>query len=389
MTLQIYDTAKGEIASFAPGPVVRIYVCGITPYDSTHLGHASTYLAHDVLIRRLEELGHEVEMVRNFTDVDDPLFTRARERSIDALELAQIEIQRFWDDIEALNLRPAVAEPRVTTSIPEILRFIARLDEVGCVYEVEGTVYFDVAKSPRFGLFSGLTTNEMIALSAKRGGTPDDERQRNPLDFVLWRPSLPDEPAWESAWGPGRPGWHIECSAMALEHLGSTIDLHGGGSDLVFPHHECEIAQSEALSDKPFANHWMHVGMVAYHGEKMSKSLGNLVFVSELRDKYDPRAIRLAVHQYHYRHGFEWFDNDIQVGVKLLELLQDAARATAGPAPDEFTKAFRARIDDDLDTPGAIALLREFARAMTAGDETSGAAPDALRDAALLLGVEL
>jgi len=299
--MRLYDTAKQRVVPFEPGPTVQIYVCGITPYDSTHLGHAATYLTYDLLIRRLEGLGHAVHLVRNITDVDDSILPKARSLGVDYLELAAAETARFHDDMAALDTRPPIAEPRPTQSMNEIIEMIQVLSDRGYTYHVDGFTFFDVAKAPRYGQLSHYSRGHMIDLAREGGGHPDDPRQRNPLDFVLWQPSLGDEPTWSSPFGPGRPGWHIECSAMSRATLGTTLDLHGGGVDLIYPHHECEIAQSEAANDAPFVRHWMHTGLVAYQGTKMSKSLGNLVFVSELRKTADPRAIRLALMAHHYR----------------------------------------------------------------------------------------
>ena len=288
--MHLYDTARQVVVPFEPGPVVTMYTCGITPYDATHIGHAATYLTYDVLQRRLRDLGHETRCVRNITDVDDDLLRKARELGVHYLDLAAGEIARFDADVAALGLLPSWSEPRATSAIADIRGFIGMVLDRGHAYESGGAVYFDVASWPGFGSISHYHADEMLRLAAERGGNPDDPNKRNPLDFVLWQPSAPDEPAWESLWGPGRPGWHIECSALALRELGTTIDLHGGGSDLIFPHHECESAQSEAATGEPFVRHWMHQAMVRMDGEKMSKSLGNLVFVSELRQQWDPRA---------------------------------------------------------------------------------------------------
>ncbi len=390
MPMRLYDTARQAVVPFEPGPVVRMYVCGITPYDSTHLGHAATYLTHDIVIRRLEDLGHTVEMVRNYTDIDDPLYAKAAAMGIGAAELAESEIARFRGDMEALEMRPALAEPRVSTSIAEIIAAIDALVKTDHTYQADdGTVYFDVSTFERFGDLSGFATDEMVALSRERGGTPDDARQRHPLDFVLWKPSADGEHAWDTPWGPGRPGWHIECTAMVFTNLGTTIDLHGGGSDLVFPHHECEIAQSEAISGEPFARHWLHQGMVAYHGEKMSKSLGNLVFVSELVKQADPRSIRLAVLGHHYRAGFEWHDDEIVRGTDRLQRMVAAAGCPAGPDPAPYAEQMRAALDDDLDTPTALAVLDQLAGAILdpePGDHPGAAA--ALAELAMIVGVD-
>ncbi len=377
------------VVPLEPGPVVRMYVCGITPYDSTHLGHANTYLTYDLLIRRLEDLGHEVEMVRNVTDVDDSILPKARELGIDFLELAAMEMKRFHGDMEALNTRPPAAEPRATESIEPIIDLISKLEASGHTYDVDGITWFDVSTAPRFGRLSGYAEDTMIALSAERGGTPADLRQRNPLDFILWQPSAEDEPSWDSPFGPGRPGWHIECSAMSWAHFGQTIDLHGGGSDLIFPHHECERVQSELGFGEQFAHHWMHTGMVAYQGTKMSKSLGNLVFVNELLKSHDPQAIRLALMGHHYRDDWEWFDGDIDDGQERFDRIREAVDLGKGPHPDAMLGAVRAALDDDLDAPSARATIDKFARAMIDGNGDDPSAGDRLRTAAELIGIHL
>jgi L-cysteine:1D-myo-inositol 2-amino-2-deoxy-alpha-D-glucopyranoside ligase len=387
MALLLYDTARRAVVPFAPGPVVRMYVCGITPYDATHLGHAATYLTYDLLIRRLEELGHEVRMVRNVTDVDDSILPRARELGVPYLELAEQELTRFRADMVALEMRPAIAEPRATETIPEIISLVDKLLQSDHAYISGGTVYFDISTAPDFGKLSHYSTEQMVRLARARGGNPDDPHRRDPLDFVLWQPSGDDEPAWHAPFGIGRPGWHIECSAMAMQELGPTLDLHGGGTDLIFPHHECEIAQSEAVTGQPFAKHWLHSAMVAYEGEKMSKSLGNLVFVSDLRTAHDPRAIRLALMHHHYRSGFEWNDTDIQDGSALLHRLVNAATCANGPDPAPFAARVRAAIDDDLDAPRAIDALGELADAVLSGGDDA-TAPATLVELCALLGVD-
>ncbi|MYH88048.1 MAG: cysteine--tRNA ligase [Acidimicrobiaceae bacterium] len=384
----LYDTARNSIVPFEPGEEVSVYVCGITPYDSTHLGHANTYLTYDLLIRRLEELGHTVKLVRNITDVDDSILGKARELGVDFLELAAAETARFHGDMAALNTRPVTAEPHALEWVAEMIDLITVLEGRGHIYTVEGATFFDVTTFDTFGAVSGYDEATMIELAAERGGHPDDPRQRNPLDFVLWQPSLADEPSWESPWGPGRPGWHIECSAMSMGLLGAGIDLHGGGSDLIFPHHECERAQSEAATGTTFVRHWMHCGMVAYEGTKMSKSLGNLVFVSELAKLADPRAIRLALMTHHYRDDWEWFDEDISASADSLELMLTAADATSGPDPADFANRFRAALDDDLNAPRAQTELLGLARAIVnGGDDPS--APAVLRELAGVCGIEL
>ncbi len=370
--MHLYDTARQVVVPFEPGPVVTMYTCGITPYDATHIGHAATYLTYDVLQRRLRDLGHETRCVRNITDVDDDLLRKARELGVHYLDLAAGEIARFDADVAALGLLPSWSEPRATSAIADIRGFIGMVLDRGHAYESGGAVYFDVASWPGFGSISHYHADEMLRLAAERGGNPDDPNKRNPLDFVLWQPSAPDEPAWESLWGPGRPGWHIECSALALRELGTTIDLHGGGSDLIFPHHECESAQSEAATGEPFVRHWMHQAMVRMDGEKMSKSLGNLVFVSELRQEWDPRAIRLATLAHHYRIPWEWHDGVMPDAARRLAAWEAAGEGDA--ALDDV----RAALDADLDTPGAVAAI-----------DAAAAAGHGVAAAAALLGVTL
>jgi L-cysteine:1D-myo-inositol 2-amino-2-deoxy-alpha-D-glucopyranoside ligase len=392
--IRLYDTARREVVPFEPPPLVRMYVCGITPYDSTHLGHAATYLAYDVLIRRLEELGHEVALVRNVTDVDDSILPKARQLGVNYLELADAEMARFRSDMEALGMRPPLSEPRATEAVPQIIELVGKLLDKGHAYRADGSVFFDVSTFPAYGALSGHDRDEMLRLAAERGGRPDDPAKRHPLDFTLWQRSADDEPSWDAPFGPGRPGWHIECSAMVLAAHGSTLDLHGGGTDLIFPHHESEIAQSTSITGEPLARHWMHSAMVAYDGEKMSKSLGNLVFVSDLLKVDDARAIRLALLRHHYRAGFEWFDTDLDEGRALLRRLSAANDLGTDPAfrggadPRPFAERVRAALDDDLDVPRALDALDDLASAILSGGEHRGA-PEALRELALLVGVDL
>lgn len=363
--MRLYDTARREVVAFEPGPVVSLYTCGITPYDSAHIGHAATYLTYDVLQRRLRDRGHETRCVRNVTDVDDDILRKARELGVHYLDLAAEETARFDDNMSALGLLACWSEPRATSAIPDILGFIGMVLDSGHAYQAGGAVYFDVSSFERFGEVSHYDRATMLALAAEHGGNPDDPHKRDPLDFVLWQPSASDEPAWDSLWGPGRPGWHIECSALAMRELGETIDLHGGGSDLIFPHHECEAAQSEAATGRRFVRHWMHQGMVRLAGTKMSKSLGNLVFVHDLRKDWDPAAIRLAVLDHRYRDSWEWDDASMPAAARRLESWRRAGTGTAALAD------VRAALDEDLDTPAAIAAID---RAAAVGDGVSEAA---------------
>jgi len=375
VSIKLFDTAKQEVVPFEPPHVVSMYTCGITPYDATHIGHAATFMAYDVLQRRLMDLGHEVRCVRNVTDVDDPLFAKARDLGVHYLDLAAGEEARFERDMEALNALPVYSTPRASSAIADIRGFIGMVLERGYAYVVGGSVYFDVSKSPNFGTISHYDRQKMLDLARERGGDVDNPNKRDPLDFVLWHPSASDEPSWEAVWGAGRPGWHIECSALALRELGETIDLHGGGSDLIYPHHECERAQSEAATGSPFVKHWMHVAMVFMDGAKMSKSLGNLVFVDALRKVWDPRAIRLAIINNHYRFEWEWDDTHMPLALERLQAWQESVNFPQDPSTLE---AVRSHLDNDLDTPRALQSIDEAVRQGLSG-----------RDAAALLGVIL
>jgi len=372
--MRLYDTARQAIVPFEPNDVVLMYTCGITPYDATHLGHASTFIFYDVLQRRLIDRGHTVRCVRNVTDIDDPLFAKARELGVHYLDLAAGEEARFERDMAALNALPVASTPRASSAIPDIRGFIGMVLDRGYAYEAGGAVYFDVSKYESFGTVSHYSEAEMVELARQRGGNVEDPHKRHPLDFVLWQPSAPDEPSWDTMWGPGRPGWHIECSALALRELGTTIDLHGGGADLIFPHHECERAQSEAATGEPFVKHWMHTALISKDGEKMSKSLGNLVFVDKLRTEWDPMAIRLALIEHHYRVEWEWDEELMPRNERRLS----AWRASAGGDPGDLLDQVRDRLDDDLDTPGAVAAV-----------DAAAARGESTRAAAELLGVRL
>ncbi len=372
--MRLYDTSKQAVVPFEPGEIVTMYTCGITPYDATHLGHAATFVVYDVLQRRLIDLGHTVKCVRNVTDVDDPLFAKARQLGVHYLDLAAGEEARFERDMVALNMLPMYSTPRASSAISDIRGFIGMVLDRGFAYQAGGSVYFDVSKFPSFGSVSNYSREQMIEFARERGGHVDDPNKRDPLDFVLWHPSADDEPSWETMWGPGRPGWHIECSALALRELGTTIDLHGGGSDLIFPHHECERAQSEAATGEPFVRHWLHGPMVHMNGKKMSKSLGNLVFIDKLREAFDPRAIRLAIIEHHYRDDWSWDDELMPRAVARLARWQAATTGDPGTLLDQV----RAALDEDLDTRAAVLVI----------DGASEAGVD-VSAAAALLGVDL
>lgn len=365
--LRLYDTLSGTQRTFQPaGPLVKMYVCGVTPYDTTHLGHAFTFVSFDVLLRYLRYLGLRVQYVQNVTDVDDPLFDKARALDIPYAELASEQTERYLADMRALNVLPPDHFPRASGEIPEMIELVEALLEQGHAYQVDGWVYFSVATDPDYGKLSKLDRAQMIELARERGGNPDDPRKRDQLDFVLWRPSGPEEPGTPSPWGEGLPGWHVECSAMSLKYLdGLPLDIHGGGSDLIFPHHESEIAQSEAATGTtPLARFWCHTGMVYMDGEKMSKSLGNMVFVRDLIREHNSDALRLYLSSCHYRSSLEYDPGQLAEADRLATALTEAASLPAGSSRHidvaGHRERFLDRMNDDLDTPGAIAVLRDL-----------------------------
>jgi L-cysteine:1D-myo-inositol 2-amino-2-deoxy-alpha-D-glucopyranoside ligase len=318
------------------------------------------YLSFDVLTRRLLDAGHEVRCVRNVTDVDDDILRKARQLGVFYLDLAAQEMAKFDRDMQLINLLPVYREPRATSAIPEILSIVDALVNAGKAYCVDGWVYYDTATFAAYGQVSHADRATMLRLAAEHGGNNDDPRKKDPLDFVLWQPSLEDEPSWESRYGAGRPGWHIECSALAMRDLGPSIDVHGGGRDLVFPHHESEAAQSEAVTGQRFVQHWMHIGLVGFDGTKMSKSLGNLVFVDELVRRSEAPAVRLALLQQHYRHDWEWRDELLDGAQHRLQLWRSSMTAGRdGTVLDDVRDA----LDADLDTPGALSIIDEAAHA--------------------------
>ncbi|QCX27539.1 cysteine--1-D-myo-inosityl 2-amino-2-deoxy-alpha-D-glucopyranoside ligase [Nocardioides jishulii] len=359
--VRIHDTATGRLVPSEPteGPA-RLYVCGITPYDATHMGHAATYVAFDLLNRAWRNAGHDVTYVQNVTDVDDPLLERAEKVKIDWVELAERETELFRQDMRALRVLPPAHYVGAVESIPLVISYIERLQETGAVYEVEGDLYFSVAADASFGAVSGYDRQTMATVFGERGGDPERPGKRDPLDCVLWLTAREGEPSWESPWGPGRPGWHIECTAIAHEHLGDGFDVQGGGSDLVFPHHEMCASQAHVAHGE-FARAYAHVGMVAYDGEKMSKSRGNLVFVSHLRNSdVDPMAIRLALLRHHYRSDWEWQDSELWDAVDTLDRWRKALSLGAGAAATPVVETVLAALADDLDAPRAVAAIEEW-----------------------------
>ncbi|MGI5201047.1 cysteine--1-D-myo-inosityl 2-amino-2-deoxy-alpha-D-glucopyranoside ligase [Spirillospora sp. CA-108201] len=386
--LGLHDTGTGTKRPTSPGDTARMYVCGITPYDATHLGHANTYLAFDLVNRVWRDLGHRVHYIQNTTDVDDPLLERARQTGEDWRELADREIQLFRDDMTALRVLPPDRYVGAVEAIPLIIEMIEKLRGRDAAYEVDGDVYFPIASDPAFGRVSRLTREEMAPLFAERGGDPDRPGKRDPLDALLWMARRPGEPGWDSPFGEGRPGWHVECSAISIEYLGMAFDVEGGGSDLAFPHHEMSASHAQvATGERPHARAYVHSGMVGLDGEKMSKSRGNLVFVSKLRESgTDPMAIRTALLTHHYRSDWEWTPGALDEAAARLGRWRAAAARPSGPPAAPLAAAVRDGLADDLDTPAALAAVDAWARA-DGDDPAAPAQAAAVVDA--LLGIAL
>jgi L-cysteine:1D-myo-inositol 2-amino-2-deoxy-alpha-D-glucopyranoside ligase len=389
--LELFDTARGVVAPTGPA---TMYVCGITPYDATHLGHAATMITFDLVNRMWRDAGLDVNYVQNVTDIDDPLLERAQRDGEDWIVLAMRETALFREDMEALRIIPPTHYVGAVESIAQIAAAVARLADLDAAYRIDdgtGDVYFPVAAAPGFGSESNYDRETMIALAAERGGDPERAGKRDPLDPLLWRGARDGEPAWDGGpLGPGRPGWHVECTVIALRLLGNRIGVQGGGNDLIFPHHECSAAHAEVLTGlTPFAEHYVHAGMIGLAGEKMSKSRGNLVFVSRLRaDGIDPMALRLALIADHYRADRQWTDDVLKTGQQRLAKWRQALARGRGPAVAPVVAAVRSRLADDLDTPGALAAVDAWAEAALAGEAVEPVAEVAvLVDA--LLGVGL
>lgn len=368
--MKLYNVLTQTIEPFQASEPVKTYVCGITPYDTTHLGHAFTYTTFDILIRYLEYQGHTVRYVQNVTDIDDDILRKAREVGENWRELGNRCTAQFIADMRELNVRPPDFYPRASDIIPDIIDWVQKLLDKGIAYEKAGNVYYHIETWPEFGKLSHLDPDDMLPIANERGNFPDDPHKQNPLDFVLWQAQKPGEPAWDSPWGPGRPGWHIECSVMSLRYLGETIDIHGGGGDLVFPHHECGLAQIEPITKKVFTRLWMHVAMVYHEGEKMSKSLGNLVMVQDLLETYSADAIRLYLANHHYRHSWSYDEHALAQMADLANLLREAVTLPGGTTPPTplQSKAYRhvqerflQAMADDLDTPTALVALKDLA----------------------------
>ncbi len=401
--LRIFNTMTQRVEPFeSRAGQVGLYVCGVTPYDTAHLGHAFVFTTFDILVRYLRFQGLRVTYVENVTDIDDPLFEKALQLgNITFDALAKRETERFVKEMSAIHVGMPDHFIFASDELPQMFTLIQHLLDGGYAYNNDGWLYFSVASDPNFARLAaatGLTGYaNLLRRANENGNDPNEPHKRDPLDFLLWRAAQPGEPEWASPWGPGRPGWHIECSAMATRYLGPQVDIHGGGADLIFPHHSCEIAQSEhATGVSPYVRYWMHIGLVAYEGTKMSKSLGNLVIVNQLLEHYTPNAIRLMLANHHYRQAWEFFLHDMEDDQALADLLAEAARgdlsATApatGSATARFEADFIAALESDLDTPSAIQHLKYFAemvRTAALGDETP-VARARLRALAAILGV--
>lgn len=370
--MKIFNTLSGQKEEFRPsGDVVKMYVCGITPYDECHLGHAMSYIIFDVLRRYLEFKGYRVKHVQNFTDIDDKIISRAKAFGLSPRELADRYISQYFSLMDALNIKRAHFYPKVTEEIPEIINMIQGLIEKGYAYKANGDVYFRVRSFPRYGKLSNRSLEWMMAGARVEAG----ENKEYPLDFALWKKAKPEEPFWESPWGPGRPGWHIECSAMSLKYLGQTLDIHGGGQDLIFPHHENEIAQSESFTGTTFVRYFVHNGLLRLGEEKMSKSLGNIITLREALARFSPDAIRLFVLSSHYRSPLTYSEEALMSAEEGVERLRLASYGVTGVGrgrgieAEVFYKRFIEAMDDDLNTPQAIAVLFDLAREINRAKE--------------------
>lgn len=392
--MKLYDTLRGQVNDFdSPNGLVRMYVCGITPYSSSHIGHAMSAVTFDALRRYLEFRGFKVRHIQNFTDIDDKMIVAANESNVSVSELAEANIEEYVNAMSELNVAPAHEYPRATREIDKIVEIIQTLIGKGYAYDVDGDVYFRVRHDEDYGKLSHRSVDDL--LSGAR--IEIDERKEDVLDFALWKSQKPGEPAWDSPWGKGRPGWHIECSAMSIKYLGETIDIHGGGEDLVFPHHENEIAQSESYTDQiPFSRFWLHNGMLRLGSEKMSKSLGNIISLPEALDSYDPQALRLFFLSSHYRSPLFYSEENVRAQERAIQRLRQAVNAPSedGSQLDatEFRERFIEAMDDDLNTPRALAalfdLVREINRERERGSDITEA-QDTLRELAGVLGLTL
>lgn len=393
--LRLYDTADRQVRPVSPGPTASMYVCGITPYDATHLGHAATYLVFDLIHRLWLDAGLQVNYVQNVTDVDDPLLERAERDGVQWQSLAASQVELFSADMTALRVLPPRDYVAATEAIDEVVEVVEKMLAAGSAYIVDADypdIYFRADATEQFGYESGFDRATMLELFAERGGDPDRAGKADPLDALLWRAARPGEPSWPAPFGAGRPGWHVECAAIALSRIGSGIDVQGGGSDLVFPHHEFSAAHAESLTgERRFARHYVHAGMIGWDGHKMSKSRGNLVLVSKLRAQgTEPAAIRLGLLSGHYRSDRFWDDATLAAAEARLERWRAATALPTGPAADDVIARVRRYLADDLDTVKALAALDGWTTDALEYGGHDAAAPQLVATAVdALLGVAL
>lgn len=397
--MQLYNslTARKELFTIPTDRPVTLYVCGVTPYDTMHMGHARTYLVFDVLIRYLQWKGAEVLYCQNVTDVDDPLFERAQRDGLHWYDLAEQQIEQYRSDSAGMHFIPPTYFPRASEEIAGMITMIERLIELKHAYVRQGNVYFSIHTDPDFGRMAHTGYADLLAIANQRGNDPTDPLKDDPLDFVLWKTGKPSDPTWPSPWGAGRPGWHIECSAMATRYLGNQIDIHGGGRDLVFPHHSCEIAQTEPVTGAtPFAHIWMHTGLVWLGEAKMSKSLGNLVFARDALKTYDADTLRLYLLTFSYRKDFSYEDAGVQHTRQRVDMLRAAVHAPSGSGEQLDLSRYREEFDrhmgNNLRTPYAIHTLETAAVSILQAAEAEQdvqAAQATLRELAGVLGLQL
>ncbi len=404
--MQLYNSLTQKIEPFQTleEKKVRLYVCGITPYDTTHLGHAFLYTFFDAFRRYIIYKGYSVNYVQNVTDIDDDILRKAKENALsswrtsgaslpdkgegltrgskltDWQELGKFWTDKFLTDLKTLNIALPNHYVKATDSIPTMIKIIQNLLDTGFAYNKEGTIFFRTTKTPDYGKLSHFNQQQMRVLSKERGANPDDPRKENPLDFILWQKSQPDEPSWKAPFADGRPGWHLECSAMNYDYLGEQIDIHGGGRDLIYPHHESEIAQSESFTNKkPFSAYWIHAAMVMYQGEKMSKSLGNLIMVSDLLKTYSPNAIRWLLLSHHYRTPWEYTEQDLKQAEEKVKQISYVLKNHVIPSDEEVEESlstqllsqFQTAMDKDIDTTSALEILYNLAQKITEKPNTN------------------
>ena len=392
--LQLFNSLGGKKEIFKPtGDTVDMYVCGITPDGVAHLGHAFLFVSFDVFVRYLKHIGYKTKYVQNLTDIDDDVLKRSKGSGKNWREFGEEYAQVFLEDMQWLNNEQPDYYPKATDHITEMIEITKKLLKKGIAYENNGSVYFSLKRDKEYGKLSGLSRKQMFDIANERGNNPDDSNKKDPLDFILWQKSEKGEPSWDSPWGKGRPGWHIECSAMAMKYLGETIDVQSGGSDLIFPHHESSIAQSEHSTGKKFAKFWMHIGMLCYKGEKMAKSVGNLVLIRDLRAKYNANVVRIMLLSHHYREEWEYTEKEIPKAQKVEEVFKKAwkteSKQGASLSVTEYEKRFYSAMDDDLNTKKALKVLESLSKEIITSKKNVADAKAFLTTAFNILGLTI